>query len=71
MNLLVEFKTPIIEDGEPTEEMETRTGILMHFGIAWTVHEESQLPVQFTVAIVQESESGQILEMSPSEIKVI
>jgi len=71
MNLLVEFKLPITDGEEILEEQETHGGILMHFGISWAVHEQSGLPVQFTTAIVQDGETGQIFEMSPSEIKVI
>jgi len=71
MNILVEFKLPAVEGEEVLEEQETHTGVLMHFGISWVVHEQSGLPAQFTTAIVQDGETGQIFEMSPSEIRVI
>jgi DNA/RNA endonuclease YhcR with UshA esterase domain len=72
---LVEFRTPVLIDGEVQydENEEEITELLQGVVLQWgTKAVESENGIgQFTVVYVRETESGHVFELYPEEIKYL
>ncbi len=76
--MIVEYFVPkYYPSGEPERDenneivFEKRTGILCTWGIKTTIDEETKQAITNTVAIVEDSDGGAVIELYPSELKVI
>ena len=77
--MIVEYKLPILyedsiiqktdDDGELM--WETRSGNLLTWGIKTFIDEETKQAITNTVAIVEDSDGGHVLELDPEEIRII
>ena len=77
--MIVEYKLPILyedsiiqktdDDGELL--WETHTGNLLTWGIKTFIDEETKQAITNTVAIVEDTDTGSVIELDPEEIKVI
>ena len=77
--MIVEYRLPVLfqdsiiqktdDDGELM--WETHTGILHTWGIKTFIDEETKQAITNTVAIVEDTDTGSVIELDPEEIKVI